>query len=91
MLRYRSGQASASSRLTVTTSLDARDIAALRVGVAGLLLSPVLLRRGFALDRLGWLGLGTPFCARIAGLPLANIPKRAMLASQPPGTLDNVG
>jgi drug/metabolite transporter (DMT)-like permease len=46
------------TRLAVTTSLDASDIAALRFGVAGLLLSPVLVRRGLARDRLGWLGLG---------------------------------
>jgi drug/metabolite transporter (DMT)-like permease len=46
------------TRLAVTTSLDAWDIAALRFGVAGLLLSPVLVRRGLARDRLGWLGLG---------------------------------
>ncbi len=52
------------TRLAVTTSLDAWDIAALRFGVAGVLLSPVLLRRGLARDRLGWLGL----VAIIAGL-----------------------
>jgi drug/metabolite transporter (DMT)-like permease len=46
------------TRLAVTTSLDASDIAALRFGVAGLLLSPVLVRRGLARDRLGWFGLG---------------------------------
>ncbi len=45
------------TRLAVTTSLDASDIAALRFGVAGLLLTPVVLRRGLARDRLGWLGL----------------------------------
>jgi len=45
------------TRLTVTTSLDAWDVAALRFGVAGLLLLPVVMRRGLALDRLGWLGL----------------------------------
>ena len=49
---------SAMTRLAVTTSLDAWDIPALRFGVAGLLLSPILVRRGIALDRLGWLGLG---------------------------------
>jgi drug/metabolite transporter (DMT)-like permease len=48
---------SAVTRLAVTTSLDAWDIAALRFGVAGLLLLPVLVRRGLARDRLGWLGL----------------------------------
>src|SRR5258708_7321550 len=52
------------TRLAVTTSLDAWDVAALRFGVAGLLLSPVLMRRGLARDRLGWLGLA----AIIAGL-----------------------
>jgi len=45
------------TRLAVTTSLDAWDIAALRFGVAGLLLSPVAIRRGLARERLGWLGL----------------------------------
>src|SRR5262249_49741536 len=49
---------SAMTRLAVTTSLDAWDIPALRFGVAGFLLSPILVRRGLALDRLGWLGLG---------------------------------
>ena len=49
---------SAITRLAVTTSLDAWDIPALRFGVAGLLLSPIVVRRGLALDRLGWLGLG---------------------------------
>jgi drug/metabolite transporter (DMT)-like permease len=48
---------SAMTRLAVTTSLDAWDIVALRFGVAGLLLSPIVVRRGLALDRLGWLGL----------------------------------
>ncbi|HTV43839.1 MAG TPA: DMT family transporter [Stellaceae bacterium] len=46
------------TRLAVTTGLDASDIAALRFGVAGLLLAPVVLRRGLARDRLGWPGLG---------------------------------
>src|SRR6201988_3084056 len=48
---------SAMTRLAVTTSLDAWDIPALRFGVAGLLLAPILMRRGMAVDRLGWLGL----------------------------------
>jgi drug/metabolite transporter (DMT)-like permease len=46
------------TRLAVTTSLDAWDIPALRFGVAGLLLLPIVVRRGLARDRLGWLGLG---------------------------------
>jgi drug/metabolite transporter (DMT)-like permease len=49
---------SAMTRLAVTTSLDAWDIPALRFGVAGLLLLTVVIRRGLARDRLGWLGLG---------------------------------
>src|SRR5580658_10376352 len=45
------------TRLAVTTNLNAWDIAALRFGVAGLLLTPALVRQGLAPDRLGWLGL----------------------------------
>jgi drug/metabolite transporter (DMT)-like permease len=45
------------TRLAVTTKLNAWDIAALRFGVAGLLLAPIVGRRGLALDRLGWAGL----------------------------------
>ena len=48
---------SAMTRLAVTTSLDAWDLPALRFGVSGLLLSPILMQRGIALDRIGWLRL----------------------------------
>ena len=41
---------SAATRLAVTTSLDAWDIAALRFGVAGVLLFPIVVRRGLARD-----------------------------------------
>jgi drug/metabolite transporter (DMT)-like permease len=58
---------SAVTRLAVTTELNAWDIAALRFGVAGVLLLPVTVRRGLALDRLGWRGLATLIAG--AGVP----------------------
>jgi drug/metabolite transporter (DMT)-like permease len=65
---------SAATRLAVTTSLDAWDIAALRFGVAGVLLFPIVVRRGLARDRLGWAGLallvagaGAPYVLLAAG------------------------
>jgi drug/metabolite transporter (DMT)-like permease len=64
------------TRLAVTTSLDASDIAALRFGVAGLLLSPVLVRRGLARDRLGWLGLGVLVAGN--GAPYALVAARGL-------------
>lgn len=64
---------SAITRLAVTTNLDAWDIPALRFGVAGLLLLPIVIRRGLALDRLGWSGLaglivgtGAPYALVVA-------------------------
>lgn len=45
------------SRLGVRTSLTPWDIAAIRFSVAGVLLFPLLLREGLALDRLGWTGV----------------------------------
>jgi len=65
---------SAVTRLAVTTRLDAWDVVALRFAPAGLLLLPVVLKRGLALDRLGWLGLaallagaGVPYVLLAAG------------------------
>jgi drug/metabolite transporter (DMT)-like permease len=45
------------TRLGVKTTLTAYDIIALRYGVGALLLLPVLMKHGLALDRLGWRGL----------------------------------
>jgi drug/metabolite transporter (DMT)-like permease len=45
------------SRLGVRTSLTPWDVAAIRFGTAGLLLLPYLMKKGLALDRLGWIGL----------------------------------
>lgn len=41
------------TRLGVTTSLSAQDVTMLRFGIAGLLLSPVILRKGFGIKKLG--------------------------------------
>ena len=45
------------ARLGLKTSLTPWDITAIRFGVAGLILLPYLLKKGLAVDRLGWLGL----------------------------------
>jgi drug/metabolite transporter (DMT)-like permease len=45
------------ARLGLKTSLTPWDIAALRFGVAGLLLLPYVVSKGIALARLGWIGL----------------------------------
>jgi drug/metabolite transporter (DMT)-like permease len=45
------------SRLGVRTSLTPWDVAAIRFATAGVLLMPYLLRKGMALDRLGWSGV----------------------------------
>lgn len=50
-------------RLGVTTRLSASDLTALRFAVAGPVLLPIVLRRGLAIDRLGWSG----FVAVVAG------------------------
>jgi drug/metabolite transporter (DMT)-like permease len=43
-------------RLGVTTTLSAPDLIALRFAIAGPVLLPVVIRRGLALERLGWPG-----------------------------------
>jgi drug/metabolite transporter (DMT)-like permease len=56
------------TRFAVTTGLDASDIVALRFAVAGVLLAPLVIRRGLPQDALGWLrlaalitGVGAPY------------------------------
>lgn len=56
------------SRLGVRTSLTPWDVAAIRFAVAGVLLFPYLLKKGLALDRLGWMGLAA--IAIGAGAPM---------------------
>ena len=45
------------SRLGIRTNLTPWDIAAIRFTVSGSLLLPYVIRKGFALERLGWTGL----------------------------------
>jgi drug/metabolite transporter (DMT)-like permease len=62
------------TRYGVTTSLSPYDITALRFACAGLLLAPVVMRRGWGLDRIGlrtWLvicaGAGVPYVLIASG------------------------
>jgi drug/metabolite transporter (DMT)-like permease len=57
-------------RLGVTTRLSATDLAALRFAVAGLVLFPVVLRRGLAISRLGWPGFAAVAIGAGAPVPL---------------------
>jgi drug/metabolite transporter (DMT)-like permease len=80
------------TRVAVTSILTAEDLSALRFGSAGLLLLPVVWRRGFALDRLGWRGLalivicaGVPYVLLVShGLGLATAAEAGVLV---PGTI----
>ena len=45
------------ARLGVKTSLQPWDLVAIRFLIAGLILLPYLLKKGLAVDRLGWAGL----------------------------------
>ena len=60
------------ARLGLRTSLTPWDIAALRFGVAGFLLLPYVFRKGFAVDRLGWVGLVAIVLGGAAPVFLAN-------------------
>jgi drug/metabolite transporter (DMT)-like permease len=80
------------TRVAVTSTLTAEDLSALRFGSAGLILLPVVWRRGFALDRLGWRGLavivicaGAPYVVLVShGLKLATAAEAGVLV---PGTI----
>ena len=60
------------ARLGLRSSLTPWDIAALRFGVAGLLMLPLVFMRGVALDRLGWGGLAAIVLGGAAPVFLAN-------------------
>ena len=60
------------ARLGLRTSLTPWDIAALRFGVAGLLLLPYVVSKGLAIDRLGWVGLAAIVLGGAAPVFLAN-------------------
>lgn len=60
------------ARLGLRTSLTPWDIAALRFGVAGLLLLPYAFNKGLAFDRLGWPGLAAIVFGGAAPVFLAN-------------------
>src|SRR5476649_2015214 len=60
------------ARLGLRTSLTPWDIAALRFGVAGLLLLPYVIIKGLAIDRLGWVGLAAIVLGGAAPVFLAN-------------------
>jgi drug/metabolite transporter (DMT)-like permease len=57
-------------RLGVTMLLSAPDLTALRFATAGLVLLPIVLRRGFAIDRLGWSGFAAVVAGAGAPVPL---------------------
>jgi drug/metabolite transporter (DMT)-like permease len=61
------------ARLGLRTSLTPWDIAALRFGLAGMLLLPLVITRGLAIDRLGWIGLAAIVLGGAAPVFLANL------------------
>jgi hypothetical protein len=70
-------------RLGVTTRLSAPDLAALGFATAGLVLIPVVLRHGFAIDRLGWSG-----SVAIAGVRFGHSTSRRRGDRRPPPRKD---
>ncbi len=75
-------------RVGVNTTLTAFDMTALRFGVAGVVLLPVVLRRGLAFNRLGWpgftavaIGAGAPVQLLVgAGLSFAPVAHASVLS-----------
>ena len=75
-------------RVGVNTTLTAFDLTALRFAVAGVVLLPVVLRRGLAFNRLGWLsltavviGAGAPVQLLVgAGLSFAPVAHASVLS-----------
>ena len=55
------------TRLGLTTSLGIMDVTMLRFATAGIILLPIVIRDGLAIDRLGWSGLLILVCG--AGAP----------------------
>jgi drug/metabolite transporter (DMT)-like permease len=64
--------------LGLRSSLTPWDIAAIRFGVAGLLLTPYLIQRGIALDRLGWIGVAALVLGGAPTVLLANAGHRGV-------------
>src|ERR1700745_646067 len=60
------------ARLGLRTSLTPWDIAALRFGVAGLILLPYVFNKGLAFHRLGWAGLAAIVLGGAAPVFFAN-------------------
>jgi drug/metabolite transporter (DMT)-like permease len=60
------------ARWGLRSSLTPWDIAAIRFGVAGLLMLPLVVARGIAVDRLGWGGLAAIVLGGAAPVLLAN-------------------
>jgi drug/metabolite transporter (DMT)-like permease len=60
------------ARLGLRSSLTPWDIAAIRFAVAGLLMLPLVVTRGLAIDRLGWSGLAAIVLGGAAPVFLAN-------------------
>jgi hypothetical protein len=58
--------------LGLRSSLTPWDITAIRFAVAGLVLLPYVMRRGFAIDRLGWIGLAALVLGGAPTVLLAN-------------------